>query len=419
MAFSPVRRMREDQFETSVQEELDNVLRELADLPEAPSTPYLTVSLDWRPSGADPEYRGAIQYFEQQARRIQEEYWPRGDVFDSISVDILRIRDWLSSEVDPATRGLFIVANSGQDVFEAISVGIPLENSVVFGPIPALGSLARLDEDNPTYAVLLSDQQQSYLSLITQAHRVEQLTMVSSDYPRKQATGGWSQRRFQQRADERLMALARQISSESERYLDENEVDMLIVAGDEVITGALDRTMSESLADRVIDRIRLDIDATGEQILETTLPIARKAEAERELASAQAVADAVGQGGTAVAGPEQVIEALAQNRVSDLIMNEDFHESGWADFENHRYGVGEQRGVLAGVVDEVTVQPVLIEQEMVRLAIKQNAGIDIIHTGVPVTAERDDQLPDAGEIPRSDAARMLDQLGGVAALLRY
>lgn len=419
MAFSPVKRVRERQFETTVQEDLDAVLRELADLPTAPPTPYLTVSLDWRPSGTEPEYRGAIQYFEQNARRIQEEYWPRGEVFDSLGADIEHIREWLTNGVDPASHGLFVVANSGQNVFEAVSVGLPLQNRVIAGPMPALSSLARLDEDNPTYAVLLSDQQQSYLSLISQATRVEELTMVSSDYPRKQATGGWSQRRFQQRADERLMALARQIAAETERYLTRNDVDMLIIAGDEVITGALDRTMPDQLAKLVIDRIRLDIDASGTEILEATLPIAERAEAEREKASVEAAANAVGQGDTGVAGAEQVIEALAHGRVSELILNEDYHEDGWANFANMRYGVGEQRDVLGGVVDEATLLPIVVEEEMVRLAIQQNAGIDIIHTGVPMTAERDDQLPDAGEIPRSVAARKLDELGGVAAILRY
>ncbi len=419
MAFSPVKRVREKQYQTTVQEDLDSVLRELADLPTAPATPYLTVSLDWRPTGTDPEYRGAIQYFEQNAKRIQQQYWPRGEVFDSVGADIEHIREWLAEGVDPASRGLFVVANSGQGVFEAISVGIPLQNRVIAGPMPALASLARLDEDNPTYAVLLADQQQSYLSLISQAHRVEQLTMISSDYPRKQATGGWSQRRFQQRADERLMALARQIAGESESYLNENEVDMLVIAADEVITGALDRTMSDQLSRRVIDRIRLDIESSGQEILEATLPLAERAEAEREQASVDTVADAVGQGRNAVAGAEKVMDALAHGRVADLIMNEDFHEDGWADFTNQRYGVGEQRDVLAGAVDEISVEPIIIEEEMVRLAIQQNAGIDIIHTRVPLTAERDDQLPDANEIPRSAAARKLDELGGVAAIVRY
>jgi hypothetical protein len=420
MAFNPVKRVRQRRFPTVVQAQFAERLNALASLPPMTSTPYLTVSLDWRPSGSDPEYRGALQRFEQEATQIQKEYWPRGDVYDSLDADIQRIRDWLRDDVDPAARGIFIVANSGAEVFEAISLGIPLQTKVLAGPVPALMAAARLDEDNPTYGVLLADQQNAYLSIISQAHVIEELAMASSDYPRKQATGGWSQRRFQQRADERIMALGRDISEEASKYLADRGIEMLIVAGDETITGVLDRTMPNDVKELVIGTIRLDIEATQEEVLEATMPIAERAEAERELISVQTLSDMAGAGGTAVTGSADVLDMLVQGRVSYLVMNEDFHEDGWADFANHRYGAGERREILSGSVDEIAVVPVIVEEEMVRLAIQHSAEIDIIHTGVPlVDDDPNRQLPDAGEIPRSSAASKLDELSGVGAILRY
>lgn len=419
MAFNPVKSIRERRYATTMQAELAEKLTTMATLPPTSDTPYLTVSLDWRPSGSDPEYRGALQMFEQEAARLQQEHWPRGPVFDSLGADILRIRSWLTNDVDPSTKGILIVANSGADVFETISLGLPLENRVVSGAVPALLPLARLDEDNPTYAVLLADQQNAYLSLISQAHRVEELAMASSDYPRKQATGGWSQRRFQQRADERIMALGRQISAEVQQYLEQRGIEMLILAGDDVITSVFDRTMSEGLKARVIDRIRLDIHATTEEIIEATLPIAERAEAARELASAKTVVEAIKSGRTAAAGSDDVFAALVQGKVSSLIMNEDFHEGGWADFVNHRYGAGDRGDVFDQFPGEFKAEPILVEDEIVRLAIQNGAEIDIIHTGVKIERLPNEQLPDAGEMPRSEAASLLDKLGGVAAMLRY
>lgn len=420
MAFNPVKRVRERTYPTSVQAELAKRLRELAELPPEGATPYLTASLDWRPSGSDPEYRAAMQQFDQEARRIQKEYWPRGDVFDSLGADIEKIQEWLRREVDPASKGVFIVANSGKDVFEAITLGMPLKTTITAGPIPSLLSLARLDEDNPSYAVLLADQQNAYLTVISQAHRVEELAMASSDFPRKQASGGWSQRRFQQRADERIMALGRQISEETQQYLMDRGIEMLIIAGDDVITGVLDRTMPDDLKDLVVDTIRLDIQATTEQIIEATMPIAERAEAEREMMSVQAVADMAGAGGTAVTGSAEVLEMLSHGRVTHLVLNEDFHEDGWADFTHQRYGAGDRRDVLAAVDENFDVLPIIVEEEMVRLAIQHGAEIDVIHTRVPLNDDDPDRtLPNAGEIPRSEAARLLDTLGGVGAVLRY
>jgi hypothetical protein len=419
MAFNPLKKVTERRYDTEFQEQFQERLRSLADLPAGTSTPYLTVSLDWRPSGSDPEYRGAIQQFDHHANRLRQEHWPRGETFDSLSADIDRIRAWFENEADPAARGVFIVANSGAGVFQAIPLGLPLRDRVSAGPTPALMSLARLDEDNPTYAVLLADQQKARLSMVNQAHRVEGLHMKSSDYPRKQQTGGWSQRRFQQRADERILALARQIAEETEQYLIERDIDTLIIAGDEIITGALDRVMSGELAGRVAARIRLDIEATGAEILDATLPIAAKAEADRELSAVVAASDLVGGGHRAASGSAEVIEALASGRVRELIINEDFHEDGWADFEHGRYGVGENRDVFTGGAEPVVASPIDVEEEMVRLAIRTGAEIDVIHAGVPVPLDADAPTPDAGSIPRSPAAERLDKLGGVAAILRY
>lgn len=419
MAFKPVRRVRERRYPTTVQAELAERLEALATLPPSPPTPYLTVSLDWRPSGSDPEYRGAIQRFEQDARQCQEEHWPRGEVFDSLGEDIERIQDLLSNRIDPATRGVFVVANSGQGVFQTISLGLPLQTRVVSGPIPALLPVARLDEDNPSYAVLLADQQNAYLSIIAQGHRVEELAIASSDYPRKQATGGWSQRRFQQRADERMLALGRQISEEANRYLNERGIDMLILAGDEVITSVLDRTMPDELKQRVVETIRLDIQATTAEILDATRPIAERAESEREVQAVEQVADMIGAGHRAVGGSREVIDALAQGRVTHLLINEDFHEDGWADFTQHRYGAGADQDVTAGTTGPMEAVPIIVQEEMIRLAVQHGADLDVIHTGVPLVREANDAIPDAGEIPRSPAATRLDVFGGVAAILRY
>jgi hypothetical protein len=407
MAFNPVKRVRERRYPTALQAHLAERLEALAALPPVTSTPYLTVSLDWRPSGSDPEYRGSMQLFEQETKRIQQEHWPRGDVFDSLGKDILRMRDWLANRVDPATKGVFIVANSGADIFEAVTLGMPLQSRIIAGPIPALMPLARLDEDNPTYAVLLADQQNAYLSLISQGHRVEELAMASSDYPRKQATGGWSQRRFQQRADERIMALGRQISEEANGYLKEHGVEMLVVAGDDLITGVLDRTMPDDLKDLIIATIRLDIQATTEEIVDATLPLAEQAEAARERISVETVVDMAQSGGAAVTG-------------SHLVINEDFHEDGWVDFVQQRYGAGENRDVFAGATDKFEAVPIIVEEEMVRLAIRSGAEIDVIHTAVPMKDEDPNRtLPEAGEIPRAPAAEILDKFGGVGAVLRY
>jgi peptide subunit release factor 1 (eRF1) len=175
---------------------------------------------------------------------------------------------------------------------------------------------------------------------------------------------------------------------------------MLIVAGGDLITGELDRTMPEDLKDLIIETIRLDMQATTEEIVDVTLPLAEQAGAERERTSVETVADIAQSGGAAVTGSAKVLDMLVQGRVSHLVINEDFHEDGWVDFVQQRYGAGENRDVFAGAADKFEVVPIIVEEEMVRLAIRSGAEIHVIHTVVPMKDEDPNRALPEGERSR-------------------
>ena len=85
----------------------------------------------------------------------------------------------------------------------------------------------------------------------------------ASGYPRKQQQGGWSQRRYQNRADERVEAFARTIAEETRRALGEggDQIDYLIVAADEPMFTALNGAFHETVKQRILGQIHLSIDA--------------------------------------------------------------------------------------------------------------------------------------------------------------
>src|SRR5690606_29018893 len=104
-----------------------------------------------------------------------------------------------------------------------------------------LTPLAKQIDDHPAYMVLLADQQEATIALIRRARRGRTVWLEGTDYPKRTQRGGESQARYQRRVDERINAFARHIADETLRALQREEVDTLIVAGDEVITSALNR----------------------------------------------------------------------------------------------------------------------------------------------------------------------------------
>jgi len=445
VATDPIQHVRDHTHETPLDLDAHEALVRLAMLPPSVDVPYLSLSLDWQPQGSDPgrepppeprpserrsgrddgyregaSRRPSRQVFEREAAKIVEGHGPRGAAFDSLTADIERIGTFLDEELDPAAQGVFIVACSAAGVFEPLALGLPLPTRLAVGPTPALGALTRLVEDYPSYAVLLADQHEATLSFITQATRGQSVALASTDYPRKQQQGGWSQRRFQARADERVAAFARGIADEVQRALTETGVAMLVVAGDEVITSALDPAFHPTVKERIVATIRLDNRASEQEIVEATQPLVERAEREREQAAVEAVRDAVGAGGAGAAGAGSTLTALQAGQVETLVMVDDFAAPGWADYVLPVYGAGNPPAEHPAGGDPAELRPVALDEEAIRLALLTGAEVQIVHTAVPVDPDQGVTIPEAGTLPpRSPAAAILDDLGGIGAVLRF
>ncbi len=437
MVTDPTRSIQHIEYDTALTENVDERLGRLASLPPSTDIPYVTLSIDWRIEGTNPgrghqidpddngeqsssNRRPARRVFDQQMGTVLDEYGPHGPIFDSLSADAERIATYLDSELDPAAEGVFIVACSAKGVFEPIALSIPVPTKLSVGPTPALVEIVRAVDDHPTYAVLHADQHDATLSFFTFALLEQSVKLESTGFPRKQSQGGWSQRRYENRAEERIEAFARDIAEETRKALTELNVNLLIVAGNEVMKTALESALHSTVQDRVIATIAMDIRSSDHDVMIETLPVAEKAEREREAAAVVRMQNAIGEGGRGVGGPEATLEALQVGQVDTLLLNDDFTGNGWADYTLPAYGVGDvpSEHPLAG--DTEAIVPIALEDEMVRLALETGASIEVVSSYVPVADADVRDLPEAhGEHPRSEAASALDHYGGVGALLRY
>ncbi len=420
MVTDPIQRVRTHTPDTDFTLDLAATLRRLAALPPSPAIPYLTVSLDWRPDGGNPGQRPARKQFEREADELLAHFGPRGPAFESVTADREQIAAYLDA-VDPATQGIVIVACAATGVFEPHALALPVPTRLCAHPTPALSVLSRLADDHPSYAVLLADQLDATLSLITQAAQEETVSLQSNDYPRKQQQGGWSQQRFQARADERVAAFARGIAIETQRALDAASITMLIIAGDEVITSALDAAMHATVKTRLIATLRLDIRASEQEILAATLPVVAQAARTREEEAVSALRGLMGAGGAAAAGAADVLIALQGGQVMTLVVADSFQAAGWADYTLPLYGVGAVPAVHPAGGDPADIVPVALHEEVVRLAILTGADVTVVHSSVSVDETlADDEIPAAGTPrPLTEAAQSLQDVGEIGALLRF
>ncbi|MEZ4504468.1 MAG: hypothetical protein R2848_01110 [Thermomicrobiales bacterium] len=413
---NPVKSVREESHDAAVDTDLSAALLTFAQLPPSTETPYATVTLDWYPEGG--KRTSPVEAWNE----IKEEVWGfhfRSAEGISAENDRLRVGAYIADELDKTARGAMIVSNSGEGTFEAASFGLSIPTTVNLGPIPYLKEFTRLVEDNPTYAVLVFDQDHADLYVISADVLTDSVAVSGTKYPRHQSSGGLNQRRYQNRANERIENFIKTVASEVQKALEETGVRRLAVGSDEVNGALFQEAIHDTVKEKIIGTFKVDISAANfDKILELAAPIATEYERTRESQAVDAVADAVGSGNRGAAGAIDVLKALEQGQVFRLVMSGDYAEMGWADYTMPIYGIGDVPAEHPAGGDLHNIVPVPLEQEMIRQALITGAQIEIVDPSVPVDTEGG--VPRAGgEIPISAADAKLDALGGVGALLRW
>ncbi|HEU5434756.1 MAG TPA: Vms1/Ankzf1 family peptidyl-tRNA hydrolase, partial [Thermomicrobiales bacterium] len=352
--------------------DLPAMLTRLAALPPSPEAPYLTVCFDAREEGFEPgrtppppplrsqmhgnfvrdrqgvPRRPARQELRQWLDDLLAKHEPHTSAYESIAADAGRILDYVDHELDPAASGLIVIACNQHGVFEPTPLDIPIDTCITTGPVPSLRPMVHAADDFPLFAALVADQVEGVLWLFARETWQTAVAVEADGYPRKQAQGGWSQKRFQARADVRTEAFAKTVADETfhvfydrdQRGIPAEKVAYLVVAADEPAATALEDQFHEIVKRRIIGRIHLPITAGVKEVLDATLPLVEAAERRQEAANVQGVRDGVGTRLNGAAGAEATLRALVIGQVMTLVMNDDFSQPGWADYTYPVYGVG-------------------------------------------------------------------------------
>jgi peptide subunit release factor 1 (eRF1) len=293
---------------------------------------------------------------------------------------------------------------------------------IVEWPTPALAPLVRVADDYPRFTVVQIEQREALVSIVDQTRPAARIEITGDAYPRHQAQGGWSQSRYQRRADERIEAFARAVAELTRKVVEAGAVDDVILMGDDVNLPPLRKALHPTVAARVIGTLPSAMHADLQELMGLTLPLIESVEREREWAAVQAVRDAVGASGPGVAGAEATLTALQTGQVQMLVMNDDLAGPAWADYTLSLYGAGNPLGHHPTGGDPARLVGVSLPDELVRLALQSKAEIEIVQTATPLAAAAQIDIPAGrGGTPngRSEAAQLLDELGGVGAVLRF
>jgi hypothetical protein len=379
---------------------------EFAELLTEPG-PFLSLFLPTEGNVQDAPQRALTQW--RNARTALDRLGVPADLLDRVEAivpDAHRSGDCLG-----------VIANADRVLH--VEHGPPVGSAVEarWGPAPHLLPMLAWRQSEPAAVVVLTDRTGADLYAF---HRrgPELLGGVEGDHDelRKVAPGGWSQRRYQQRAEDSWAGNAKEVADALRRLVDDVEPELIVLAGDvravQLLQEALPekvealvhvvtkewprdrgpRAIPDDVAAMVRDRVR---DSTGELL-------GRFAE-ER------------GQHGRAVEGIDATARALTRARVGVLLIADERDDDRSLWFGPDATAIGRN----AREVSDLGVPGPLegpARDVLVRAALGTGARIRVFEPGLPAP---DPTLEPNAESAPTPAERSMLPRDGVGGLLRW
>ncbi|MDX2151585.1 MAG: Vms1/Ankzf1 family peptidyl-tRNA hydrolase [Bryobacteraceae bacterium] len=298
---------------TSVEEPLERLLAF-----EPTTLPVVSLYLDTSAgNGARPDYTAFVRRELASRAKTYRTGTPERESFDR---DMARIERYLEDDIESSANGVAVFACSGAGLWEAVQLqAAPGDHFVYVYHQPHLYHLARLDDEYPRYAALVTDAHHARIFLFGLGETIE-TEQVKGKKMQRVKVGGWSQARYQRRVENAQASHAKEVIDALGRLVRQEQVRGIVLAGDPQTTALLREEMPKELAEKVVDAVRMNVKASEQEVFEATLEAMREKDAETDAEKIERLLDQYRAGGLACIGPEATLEALANGQVDELLL---------------------------------------------------------------------------------------------------
>jgi peptide subunit release factor 1 (eRF1) len=292
-------------------------LRELATL--RPAVPVLSLYLDLDPRefGTQPARRSAVTSLLDTAHKRIEEYDTdhRGRV--SLRADLERATAFFDEFSPKRSRGAVIFAASAADVFRPYLLSRPTTTRVVIDDSPFISALVRA-ADLRDWLIVLVDTRHARLMHGNTDH-IEEIERVKDSVPGSHERAGPSDH-VEKAVDVHLEHVAHELDAQ----LATGRHEHVILGGPPEILPRFESShMSNPARERIAGHIEIEVrTAAADEVRRAATPVFEADELRHEHELLDRLAARLARGEGAVAGLDDVRDALVQRRVETLLYDE-------------------------------------------------------------------------------------------------
>jgi hypothetical protein len=248
--------------------------------------------------------------------------------------------------------------------------------------LPDVVPLVRWQQDHPPFVVALADRGGADLLAHQPGQAARRRVAGDGDPERKVAPGGWSQSRFQRRAEDDWAHTATAVAERIARLSDEVDARIVVLGGDVRAKQLILDHLPPALGRRthVIDPGRA-ADGSEEERAEEIRRLVSTSVAEDTVALLEKFKEELGQHDRAVEGIDATIDALNRAAVDVLLLHDDLEHTVWVGAEPVPIGVDPADAMVAS---QDAPQQARLADALVRGAVGTGASVRIVPRAGPM-----------------------------------
>ncbi len=247
----------------------------------------------------------------------------------ALRVDLDRIRRYVEFEFDrDGTRGLAVFSASLDNFWRPVPLSAPVPDEVKINRDFYLTPLVPLVGRGEGALVAVVGRERGDLYRL-RAGRLEEVGSWFEEQPRRHDQGGWSQARLQRHADELAHAHLRRVAEELDRRLRRERSARVVIVSSEEIRAEFAEMLSSQARAAVVGWTHAEAHAAGPALLELTLPVLERWQAEREAELVERWRDETGRNRRAAAGWAETLEAASDGRIEILLCRQGPGRRAW------------------------------------------------------------------------------------------
>ena len=297
------------------------------------------------------------------------------------------------SELAHGARAVAIFSCAATGALEILALPEPAEPLVVLDTVPWLEPLAAMvTTENWGVAVVSRRAARLFRG---GAEELVEFAAIRDEVHGRHAQGGWSQARFQRGIEQQVAEHVRHTAELLLRAHRRRPFDQLVIVASDELWPVVQESLHRDLRDRLAGVIERDLEHAATQEIERAVtPVLERAARDRERALISRLDEALGTGGPAAAGLDEVLATLEEERVDVLLVAETASLTAGLCSDCGRLSVSDEGRCR---FDEAPLHPVDAVEHIIALAARHSVEV------VLVRHERD----------------ALGEHGQVAALLRW